>query len=1206
MTKRKQYTRFFCLSKVFILRFYCYAVLRSFMLVAFLFFLQPIKVGAQDMFTGESVRPFLIYDKLPVTVYLEANLSFDIDVILIGKDSMYVNVEDLFKKLTIPCIVSNYGNKMEGFIENENTSYLIDFDTKQIRVGNRIIYPYRGLVQEMGSLYLESQLLADAFGITMTINLRSLDVKLQSTFELPLVRQMRIEKTRMNISKLRGEQIVADTLVKRNYHLFKFGTMDWSAASYQTWNEKNNNRFGLGIGTELLYGEANISAYYDDQYKFDNRQINYLWRWIDNDKKIIKQAEAGKISTQSIAFLRSPVVGVSIKNTPNTLRKASGFYPVNGVTEPNWTVELYINDILVDYVNADASGLYLFSVPIVYGYTKLKLKFYGPLGEERTEERTINIPYSILPANESEYSLSAGVLQDRSSSRFAKGELNYGISRTLTLGGGMEYLSSIATGAYIPYIKGTFQPFSGLIVNGEYASGVRSRGLLSYYFGKNTLLEVDYDKYDVGQKATLSNAPVERKIRLSVPIKIKRLNGYAKMEYRQFVYSEFTFNYGSLILSAFYKQFSASSSTLLNWTDNARPYITSDLALSFRFRKGFVFRPSVSYNVSDKKFIRFKAEVEKRFRYGYFNVAYEKNIYFNQDYITVGLKYDLPFARMNFSVSKNQGKIMTSESAQGSLAFGGSDYTHLSNNSSLSKGGILLYPFLDVNQNGVFDKGEHPVKLNTVRINGGRAIFSEKDSIVRIPDLNAFTNYILELKDEDLETMSWRFKNKIYSILVDPNQFKRVDIPVISVGEVSGMTYMDRNGEMKGLGRIIIKFYDKNSHIEVAQTLSESDGYIYFLGLGPGDYIVCVDSAQLLNLRLTVDPPCREFNIKTAEDGDIVEGLDFILRQAEDDFWQSQNSTEKQGTESTDTNDSLVLLKGNPEKLTEEKEVVSKEIVKINKSSHLKRIDQQNIVSNGTGEFLTGDTLYKVQLLALPRPIKDQEYFTKLINDIPGLIIEETLGEDGLFHYSTKAFKGIAEAAKYQRLIRKTGWKDSFVAKYAGQMRTEKLYRIKLHKSPGQIQQKNSVKQKAVQNTEVSHEEIAIPRDQQNISRLDGLNIASLNAEAHLPGKISVEVSTFPHLAGDPLYKVQLITLRAPIRVKGYFSKLLNDVPGLTIEELQGVDGLYHYSTGAFSRIFEAREIQLVIAKSGWKDCYISFYTSDKLEEKSFRTKQVK
>ncbi|PQB06742.1 hypothetical protein BST83_05920 [Polaribacter filamentus] len=78
------------------------------------------------------------------------------------------------------------------------------------------------------------------------------------------------------------------------------------------------------------------------------------------------------------------------------MRTASGSYTVTDTTEPNWTVELYINDILIDFTQADAAGLYVFKVPIVYGYTVIKLKFYGPLGEERTEERIKNTPYSFM------------------------------------------------------------------------------------------------------------------------------------------------------------------------------------------------------------------------------------------------------------------------------------------------------------------------------------------------------------------------------------------------------------------------------------------------------------------------------------------------------------------------------------------------------------------------------------------------------------------------------------------------------------------------------------------------------------------------------------------------------------------------------------------------------------------------------------------
>jgi hypothetical protein len=161
---------------------------------------------------------------------------------------------------------------------------------------------------------------------------------------------------------------------------------------------------------------------------------------------------------------------------------------------------------------------------------------------------------------------------------------------------------------------------------------------------------------------------------------------------------------------------------------------------------------------------------------------------------------------------------------------------------------------------------------------GGRVLFNKKDSVIRISELNPFTNYILEFNDNDLENIAWRFKNKVYKVLVDPNQYKRIDIPIIPVGEVSGMVYRDDDNSMKGTGRIEVKFYKKNSKVVIAETLSESDGYIYYLGMAPGEYVARIDSVQLSNLGLIADPPQRDFTIKTVRDGDIIGGVDFVLR----------------------------------------------------------------------------------------------------------------------------------------------------------------------------------------------------------------------------------------------------------------------------------------------------------------------------------------
>jgi hypothetical protein len=263
-------------------------------------------------------------------------------------------------------------------------------------------------------------------------------------------------------------------------------------------------------------------------------------------------------------------------------------------------------------------------------------------------------------------------------------------------------------------------------------------------------------------------------------------------------------------------------------------------------------------------------------------VSFERNVLYNDNFISLSFRYDLSFARTNISVSRSNNKIYTTESAQGSLAFGsGNKYVHTSNNPSVGKGGISLYPFLDLNQNGIFDKGEHMVKLTSLRVTGSKAIFSEKDSIVRIPDLYAFTYCIVEFDDNDLENIAWRFKNKRYQVLIDPNQFKRIDIPVITIGEVNGMAYMNKDNVLKGIGRILVKIYDKNSSALVAETLSESDGYISYMGLDPGEYFALVDSVQLNNLDFTVDPLQTGFTIKSSEEGDIVSDINFVLNDRE-------------------------------------------------------------------------------------------------------------------------------------------------------------------------------------------------------------------------------------------------------------------------------------------------------------------------------------
>ena len=138
--------------------------------------------------------------------------------------------------------------------------------------------------------------------------------------------------------------------------------------------------------------------------------------------------------------------------------------------------------------------------------------------------------------------------------------------------------------------------------------------------------------------------------------------------------------------------------------------------------------------------------------------------------------------------------------------------------------------------------------------------------------MNAFRNYNVEFLDTDLNNIAWRFKHKTYKIFVDPNQYKRVFIPVISVGEINGMVYLGSRGQ----GRITIQVLDEKENI-VVETLSEFDGYFNYLGLKPGKYTVRVDPEQIKNLNFKALPKVHQVTIKVSEYGDIIDDLDFTL-----------------------------------------------------------------------------------------------------------------------------------------------------------------------------------------------------------------------------------------------------------------------------------------------------------------------------------------
>ncbi len=842
----------------------------SFFLLLFLLFLIPfVRSNAQD----ESE-----YDEIAVYLDVKGVGGIEIPAVIKGEE-LYLPVTDLFDYMRIRNLPTAGLDSISGFFLNKESAFYIN------RINNRIVYQEKvynlkpgDMIRTESNLYLKSSYFGTIFGLECDFNFRALSVTLTSKVELPVIREMKIEEMRRNLNKIKGE-LKVDTTIGPSRPLFRFGMADWGVYANEEINGRTNTTVNMSLGAMVAGGEATGSLYYNNLGKFSERQQQYMWRYVNNDFKPLRQLMAGKISTHAISTLYNPVIGIQLTNTPTTFRKSFGSYTLNDYTDPGWIVELYINNVLVDFVKADASGFFTFDIPLVYGNSSVKLKFYGPWGEEKIKEQNINIPYNFLPEKTFEYNIGAGIIEDSVGSIFSRANFSYGLSKGITLGGGIEYVSSVTSGPIMPFVNGSFRITNNMLLSGEYAYGVRAKGSFLYRLPSNIQMDLNYTLYEKGQTAINFNYREERKAALSVPIRIANIPTYQRFSVSQIILPSSYLITGEWLFSGLLFGVNTNLTTYAYLSGYAEPFAYSNLSLAFRLPANFTLMPQLQWRYAQKPLVSSKVRVEKTIAdKAYLYFQYERFFKNNLNLAELGFRYDFSFAQTGLSFRHNAGRNTFVQYARGSII---SDpktkYLAGDNRTNVGRGGITVIPFLDLNADGKKDKGEPKVEGLNIRANGGRIVRNENDTTIRILGLEPYTNSFLEIDPNSFENISWRPGIKTLGVYIDPDILKSVEIPVNIAGEASGEVRIEKQGMKEGLGRIIILFVNSNNKT-IARTLTEDNGYYSYLGFKPGQYTVRVDTGQLKKLNLVSDPDLLQFSFKAGPEGGFVEGLDFTLR----------------------------------------------------------------------------------------------------------------------------------------------------------------------------------------------------------------------------------------------------------------------------------------------------------------------------------------
>jgi hypothetical protein len=823
-------------------------------------------------------------DEILITLHVPRIGSIEIAAYIYG-EAAYLSVKDLFDFLKIKNSLSTGLDTVQGYFINPAATYFIDEVNAHIIYNNKKFdLKKTDIIRTETNLYLRTYFFGKVFGLECIFNFHALSVTLNTKLELPVIREMQQELIRQNISKLKGEKI-ADTSIKRSAPFFHFGTADWAFISTQEKGFKNI-RGKLDIGAVIAGGDANIMLNYDDRQPFKIKDQFYNWRYVNNNHAALRQVIAGKMPAQSTATLYAPVTGIQLTNSPSTYRRSFGSYTLSNVTEPGWIVELYVNNVLINYTKADASGFFSFEVPMIYGSSVVKLRLYSPWGEEQVREQNMNIPFNFVPLNQLEYSVNVGIVNEEKKGLYTRANLNYGLSRRITIGTGMEYLSTVSSGKIMPYINATVRLGDNMLISGEHVYGVRSKGVINFRLPSKLQFDLNFTKYSKMQTAVQFNYFEEKKLVVTMPFNGSRFTALSRLTVNRFSLmfdplkpETKTENTSSeFLLSAMVAGISSNFTTYYAFfAGQASPVIYSHLSLAFRLPARVRLTPRAQYDYNRKNFTMVKGEVEKNvFRNGFANIFYEKNIISKVSSVGIGLRYNFSFVQTSFSARKTVEGISLAQTARGSIMYSRKErYLNTGTQNTVGKGGVTIAPFLDLNCNGAHDDGEPRVFGMKLKVNGARIEQRKRSSAIRILGMEAYTNYYIEIDKNSLDNIAWQIQKSTLSVEVIANEHKVIEVPVAVVGEVSGTVYLKNKENQKGLERIIVRIYNSDS-VLVAKTLTEQDGYFSYLGLAPGAYTATLDAGQLRNLKMSTTGSIS-FRIKLNKEGDVVDGQEFIV-----------------------------------------------------------------------------------------------------------------------------------------------------------------------------------------------------------------------------------------------------------------------------------------------------------------------------------------
>lgn len=769
-------------------------------------------------------------------------------------DTLYVPFIAFCDFLRIKSSITPDALVMSGQVGMEK-AFEISRVTSTADVEGKIIPFNPALIRVVGGdIYIEQALLARILGVTSFFDPMRLKLRVTPDERIPLVKLKHNKGRYAALSfeeRLPGIPMQAAEMGRK---AISGPMLNWSLSNSFNPGSNGATTMSIRLGQQALFGTLEMNGIMSHTQAgsaatFDARLESWSWRFQEPTSPFFKQLIFG---TLNIADRRR--YGVEITNAPLAPRIGFSMYNLTGLTRPDWTVEMYDGNRLVDVVHADSAGRYTFRVPVSYGTVDRVLRQIGPNGEEIFENRRLEINQQMLPAGEVEYLIQGGADSlDRRSSGGAVARLNAGVTEWLTLGTEATYrapnVDTWSADSVDPAANATLWFGGSTSVGLKYQ--VRSRIVAGDFYtisSDNTMIRVGVDSLLIDDATFRST--------VATNLAVGQLSfGGSVMYGRRSWGDEFQVVPQVSGYAAGINFIASTRFTRASIKGMVEESITNDIASSLRLMispvNGALISAGASYDHTDNQLSTLDLSAYYRFSdHVGVNIGYTvPDLDWRRGMLQASVALDLNSLRATASTTYREGHMEASSFAQGSAVVTGQGVRTFSD-LTIGQAAIIVQAFRDENNNGIHDSGEEWLSSPPARMTVSGSSVTAQEGLFRAVPANRECMVEIDrwdYADENIYPSRTRFS--IYSL---PSGVHTIEVPYAEGNDVTGTCKVEGETEAKSSafvnGLRVQLLSEKSGAIYDGEIFS--DGTMFFAGVTAGEFRLKFDDDQLTSRRL--------------------------------------------------------------------------------------------------------------------------------------------------------------------------------------------------------------------------------------------------------------------------------------------------------------------------------------------------------------------